>query len=155
MRYLMFTVAVLGGLFFWHQFSSTAVPIEVAFEIPVVKEDFGAISLTAKPAAPAPKPVLKQNAVVEIAQAVDEEAFVAQLQEQFRYIAELPGAHDLAWDIRDALIDNPEAFDMSAITEGPENLLKANYLEHMIPDPNLREKWVALMDIVVNSIPGE
>ncbi|MCB0417998.1 MAG: hypothetical protein H6617_11045 [Bdellovibrionaceae bacterium] len=153
MRYLLLIVALLGGLYFWNMEPSVSENASVPFQIEVVKEDF-------VPAAPKVSVPQKQTEEVletasEDPETVDEDAFVAQLLERFRFIAELPGAHDLAWDIRDALIDNPGAFDMSAITEGSENLLKADYLDHMIPDPNLRAKWVALMDIVLNSRPSE
>jgi len=72
--------------------------------------------------------------------------------EFFDFLASLPGAYDLAWDIRTALELDPSVIDFESITLGPEQNfeLKHNYLEYMIKDPDLRAKWVALMEILSN-----
>ncbi len=87
------------------------------------------------------------------ASAVDDRGFgspsAAELaMAQFEAIADLPGARALALDILHALEDDPNAIDFSAITEGPDHTLRADYLEQMIPDPELREKWIRLMAII-------
>lgn len=76
---------------------------------------------------------------------------LAHALETFERIKELPGARDLAQDIQMALEDDPNALDFSALTEGPDFQLKKDYLVHMIPDPELRSKWVDLMGIIQSS----
>lgn len=75
--------------------------------------------------------------------------------EVFESIAALPGAYDLAYDIKDALLRDPKSIDMSQITYGPDHILRPDYLERMIPDEDLRTKWVELMEIIKNSANSE
>ncbi len=76
-----------------------------------------------------------------------------ELEEFFEYVAALPGAYDLAWDIRSALEDQPSAFNFKQLTLGEEHnhQLRSDYLEQMIPDPDLRKKWTELMEIVAHA----
>ncbi|MCB0405571.1 MAG: hypothetical protein KDD51_12370 [Bdellovibrionales bacterium] len=153
MRYLLLIIVVLGGFWLLSQNPSQSNEEEQTVQIQTAKKEV--LPSVLRDPVPLAEKTEDQAPVESEVEAVDEEAFVAQLQERFRFIAELPGAHELAWDIRDALLDNPNAFDMSNITVGPEHLLRPDYLNYMIPDPALREKWVALMDIVMDSLPSE
>lgn len=75
--------------------------------------------------------------------------------QRFLAIQDIPGAKTLVQDIKMELEDNPNAFNLSDITEGEDHILREDYLERMIPNPELREKWTELMRLILEHAPQE
>lgn len=75
----------------------------------------------------------------------DEDRFIEDGLKKIAWMKSLPGAEELVEDIILALEDNPEAFQMEALN----GELNEDYLEKMIPSPELRAKWEKLMALVV------
>lgn len=87
----------------------------------------------------------------EIVESSDEGEIAPEGLAWFAELKNLPGAYDLVFEIESALRDNPKAINFEFLDGVEISDLDDEFLERMIPDPELRGKWNELMDLILES----